>query len=459
MDENKTIKDAINYIESQLEQSVTVTDVSKETSYSVKQLNRIFSNMTGISITRYITKRKLAVGAELIAEGSCSINYVSDILNINPSNFSKLFKAEFGVLPKEVRGNFNDLNLFGPFDIESYIEIARQIKIGLESLKVRNVLNYKMKNSGQTIVIKDLNYEWIFEFLMTKPSIPLPINMMMNLNKIAEDESDFKELLISVLTSTYFEWLKIDGDLTMMKWNYILENQLSDKDQEELEIYYNDIENLYDLKKCECDEKNGLVWFNVKKEFLRNIFEMIECNCDGDYLSVILKKEEFVLLGEIGEKIGLLYFSQENEGQIYLNFNASKFLSLIGDIGRKIVFPAFLMNQIDEKGDKALFLALNKEMYESVNTGNDTVSLPLDEFIIRFLIISAYYDLDTPVTIVDQYTYCFSYEMEQILEASHRAECEGVVIPVAYEIKQTEKSVKLILKDSYKKWLRFTNQE
>jgi|GEM_PF-7054462 len=459
MDVYKTVKKAISYIESRLEQCVTVTDVSKETNYSAKQLNRIFASMTGLSVTKYIIKRKLAIGAKLISKGGYPINYISDTLNIDPSNFSKLFKAEFGVLPKDLKKNFNELDGIDPFDVEHYMEIARQIELGLESLKARNVLNYKMINNGQTVIVKDLNYEWIFHFLITKPSIPIPVNMLMHMEKIAKDESDFEDLLISVLTSAYFELLKLESNLETMKWNYILENELSNEEQEELEVYYGDIKFLYDLKQCAYDEENRLLWFNVKDELLQGIFEKIDFNCDSDYLSVVFDKEEFALFAEVGEKTELLYFTKDSDSKLYMNFNAGNFLNLIDKIGRKIMFPVELMDQVKSKKDKAVILALNKEMYESANTGNNSFSINENEFVMRALVIKAYYNLDTSDKIGYHYIYRFSDEMVKLLEAGHEIESEGLTAPVIYEVKQTDTLVKLILLDSHKKWLRLTEVE
>lgn len=72
--------------------------------YSENSLNMLFKNFTGKSVRQYCIDKKLDFSTELLKDPTLSI---SDIINIlgyqNKTYFYKIFKAKYGITPKEYR--------------------------------------------------------------------------------------------------------------------------------------------------------------------------------------------------------------------------------------------------------------------------------------------------------------------------------------------------------------------
>lgn len=59
MQYNKIMETAKNYVNENIEQGISVEDLAHHLSYSVKQLNRIFVMMTGITPSEYLRWTRL----------------------------------------------------------------------------------------------------------------------------------------------------------------------------------------------------------------------------------------------------------------------------------------------------------------------------------------------------------------------------------------------------------------
>jgi DNA-binding response OmpR family regulator/ligand-binding sensor domain-containing protein/nitrogen-specific signal transduction histidine kinase len=104
--DDKLLKKFIIFIDANLSNSeLKVEDVAQELAYSYMQFNRKIKALTGESVGQFITQYRLQK-AKLIFEKNPTIR-VSDVMaetGFNThSHFSKLFKAQFGLTPKEFR--------------------------------------------------------------------------------------------------------------------------------------------------------------------------------------------------------------------------------------------------------------------------------------------------------------------------------------------------------------------
>lgn len=69
-------------------------------------LGRSFKKETGVSLSDYITKKRLAMAKQLLVKTSLSITDISNRVGINyASYFTKLFKEQTGMTPQEYRQN------------------------------------------------------------------------------------------------------------------------------------------------------------------------------------------------------------------------------------------------------------------------------------------------------------------------------------------------------------------
>lgn len=101
----KEIVEAVKkYVESNIECAISSDDVAKEVKYSLRQLNRIFSMSTGITVSEYIRWNKLA---KSLFELKYSDNSVIDIAlkygYESQEGYMRAFKDNFSLNPGEYR--------------------------------------------------------------------------------------------------------------------------------------------------------------------------------------------------------------------------------------------------------------------------------------------------------------------------------------------------------------------
>ncbi|WP_108652646.1 AraC family transcriptional regulator [Dongshaea marina] len=123
----KPINRALNYIEEKLAEDIRVEDIAHACAISPFHLSRVFNYLTGYPLGRYLRLRRLSESAKLLASTD------SDILSIalevgydSHAVFSRAFKAEFGITPREFRlhKSLLMLNLLQPITWSSTMNIT-----------------------------------------------------------------------------------------------------------------------------------------------------------------------------------------------------------------------------------------------------------------------------------------------------------------------------------------------
>lgn len=154
------LQKAVDYIEANLYNSITVEDVAREVGFSKFYLNRLFTVYSGLSIMEYVRKRKLNATLEdlqtraRILDIAIKYNYSSD------RSFSRAFIKEFGHAPSYYRNNpivtskpliIHDLELFQEGDdmSESFKHFKTDELFHLKNEGVRKFMNY----------LSDIKYE------------------------------------------------------------------------------------------------------------------------------------------------------------------------------------------------------------------------------------------------------------------------------------------------------------
>ena len=98
------LEQAIEYIETHLNEPIGLSDVSRETGYSYYHMTRLFSSVLGESVGRYINRRRLYNASEqLIHSNRRVIDIALDCGFETPEAFSRAFKAAFGSSPVDYR--------------------------------------------------------------------------------------------------------------------------------------------------------------------------------------------------------------------------------------------------------------------------------------------------------------------------------------------------------------------
>lgn len=104
------------WIENNLEEPLSVPIICKKSGYSDRHLQRIFKEITGLTLTNYISQRRLYRCAVAIKTTLTPLDAIASRYHFKSiSSFSRAFTRLFGVSPKHFRGeNKTDLSmLFG----------------------------------------------------------------------------------------------------------------------------------------------------------------------------------------------------------------------------------------------------------------------------------------------------------------------------------------------------------
>ena len=98
------VEAAVNYIKSNIFNSVTVTGLSEILGISQPYLFKIFKERFGISPKQYITEYKIKHAKKLLAETDMSVTQIADSIGFGDVLcFSKFFSAKVGISPKNYR--------------------------------------------------------------------------------------------------------------------------------------------------------------------------------------------------------------------------------------------------------------------------------------------------------------------------------------------------------------------
>lgn len=117
---NKTIE----YIETVLEGEIDEKKIVSLSGYSLPMFRRIFSILTGQTLTEYIRYRKLTESAIELRETECKVIDIAFKYGYeSPDAFGTAFKMYHGFTPTEVRNG-------KPFKMFSRVQLALSIKGG-----------------------------------------------------------------------------------------------------------------------------------------------------------------------------------------------------------------------------------------------------------------------------------------------------------------------------------------
>lgn len=110
-DQKEVIKKVIHYMESNLENDISLDTISKTIGYSKFYLNRIFTENTGITMYKYLQNRRLTVAAEkLVKTDKPIIQIAYEAGYDSQQSFSFAFKQIYLYSPQVYR----DIGIFRP---------------------------------------------------------------------------------------------------------------------------------------------------------------------------------------------------------------------------------------------------------------------------------------------------------------------------------------------------------
>lgn len=120
MDYTEHIARAVEYIEQNLTNEIDLTACAKACGYSEYHFLRVFKEVSGLTPADYIRKRRLSEIAKRICQADGYISEIAFMYGFNSKeNFTRAFKAEHHILPKEYKSAQNSLKLYEPLSFET----------------------------------------------------------------------------------------------------------------------------------------------------------------------------------------------------------------------------------------------------------------------------------------------------------------------------------------------------
>ncbi|SEV99352.1 helix-turn-helix transcriptional regulator [[Clostridium] fimetarium] len=102
------IRNAINYIELNLNSSLSLSILANELHVSSPYLSSLFKHERGITITDFINKERIHTSLKLLSTTNEQIQDIAFFVGIHDINyFTKIFKKEIGVTPRDYRKKFH----------------------------------------------------------------------------------------------------------------------------------------------------------------------------------------------------------------------------------------------------------------------------------------------------------------------------------------------------------------
>ncbi len=102
------LEPVLQQIEENLEQELSLEEISRRVNYSSSYLYRLFQEELGMSPQQYIVKQKLLRACTLLLESDMTVRAISDSLGFcDQFHFSRRFRQEFRCSPTEYRKNYS----------------------------------------------------------------------------------------------------------------------------------------------------------------------------------------------------------------------------------------------------------------------------------------------------------------------------------------------------------------
>ena len=87
-----------------LSRNVSLEEIADSAYLSRSYASSYFSKTVGLSLGEYQKKCRMLAACKMLAAGEKSVSDIAGSLGFDdPSYFSKVFKSEFGLMPKEFR--------------------------------------------------------------------------------------------------------------------------------------------------------------------------------------------------------------------------------------------------------------------------------------------------------------------------------------------------------------------
>lgn len=140
----QSLQKAIDYMETNLQNEVSIEAIAQQANVSPFHFQRMFMIMTDLSVGEYLRRRRLTMAAQQLLNTDCKIiDLAYDYGYETPEAFTKAFRKQHGVSPSQARKGVGTL--------QSYNRLVIQV-----NLKGAGPMNYQIieKEAFQVVGIK-----------------------------------------------------------------------------------------------------------------------------------------------------------------------------------------------------------------------------------------------------------------------------------------------------------------
>jgi AraC-like DNA-binding protein len=105
----RVVNSAITYVEQNLHNKITQTEVAERCGVSSCQFSRIFKQVHGTTFQEYVLRRRMGQAIRLLQNPSASVTDVCYTVGFNDqSHFTRIFRRYIGVSPSDYRKNLKN---------------------------------------------------------------------------------------------------------------------------------------------------------------------------------------------------------------------------------------------------------------------------------------------------------------------------------------------------------------
>jgi len=141
VDQLKNLNDAINYIEKNLTNEINFQEVAKKAFCSEYHFKRMFTFLSGISLSEYIRRRRLTLAAFELKEQNKKIIDIAIKYGYNsPDSFTRAFYQLHGLTPTEARQNGHNLKSFPPMTFQLSINGGNEMNYRIEEKEAFRII-------------------------------------------------------------------------------------------------------------------------------------------------------------------------------------------------------------------------------------------------------------------------------------------------------------------------------
>ena len=153
----KDMNEALEYIEANLEDSISSEDVARKAHISKFHFLRIFNILTGLTLGEYIRKRRLSLAVrEVVSTKRKIIDIALKYGYETPEAFTKAFKRLHNMSPSEARKTKKNLNAFMPLSFQIIVRGEEKMNYRIvkkEQFKVAGIKTHVTNNNDENFKI------------------------------------------------------------------------------------------------------------------------------------------------------------------------------------------------------------------------------------------------------------------------------------------------------------------